>query len=169
MTPRAESVHKSNLVSFDQQPEDFPPEQSPEPVEVNPAAEAFYAGATARITRSMPLLAAAGTALTFWRVGGAFAAGFLIGCAIAYVNFYWLKRVVNALAERVTRSGQSESGRAAFTRFLLRYALIALAAYVILRVSTQSLYGMLAGLFLPVAAIACEAAYEVYVALRRGW
>ena len=45
---------------------------------------------------------------------------------------------------------------------------IALAAYAILRVSKQSLYGMLAGLFLPVAAITCEAAYELYVALRRG-
>ena len=43
-----------------------------------------------------------------------------------------------------------------------------LAAYGILTVSPASLYGLLAGLFLPVAAIACEAAYEVYVALARG-
>ena len=116
----------------------------------------------------MPVLAAIGTVLCWWRAGMMFAAGFVFGCIIAYVNFYWLKRVVNALADRVTRTGSTESGRGAFTRFLLRYALIALAAYAILSVSTRSLYGMLAGLFLPVAAIACEAAYEVYIALRRG-
>jgi small-conductance mechanosensitive channel len=116
----------------------------------------------------MPVLAVLGIAICWWRAGAMFAAGFALGCVIAYVNFHWLKRVVAALADRVTRTGSRESGRAAFTRFLLRYALIALAAYAILRVSNRSLYGMLAGLFLPVAAIACEAAYEVYIALRRG-
>ena len=45
-------------------------------------------------------------------------------------------------------------------RFLLRYVLMALGAYVIFTVSPASLYGLFAGLFLPVAAIACEAAYE---------
>ena len=53
-------------------------------------------------------------------------------------------------------------------RFLLRYALMGIAAYVIFTVSPASLYGLFAGLFLPVAAIACEAAYEVYVAIVRG-
>ncbi len=142
----------------------------PDHVEVapDPAAEKFYSGAIGRITRSMPVLAIFGIALCWWRAGALFGAGFALGCVIAYVNFYWLKRVVSALADRVTRTGAREGGRGAFTRFLLRYALIAVAAYAILRVSTSSLYGLLAGLFLPVAAIACEAAYEVYVALRRG-
>ena len=140
----------------------------PEPFEPSPESTAFYAGAITRITTYMPALAAVGAGLAWWRAGWQFAVGFLVGCAIAYVNFYWLKRVVSALADRVTSSGHGESGRAAFTRFLLRYALIAAVAYVILRVSTRSLFGMLAGLFLPVAAIACEAVYEVYVALRRG-
>ena len=45
-------------------------------------------------------------------------------------------------------------------RFLLRYVLMALGAYVIFTVSPASLYGLFAGLFLPVAAIACEATYE---------
>ncbi len=143
----------------------LPQDPSPEPP---PEVTAFYSGAIGRITNFMPMLALVGIVICWWLAGGMFAAGFVIGCLIAYVNFYWLKRVVSALADRVTQSGRSESGRAAFTRFLLRYALITAVAYVILRVSTRSLYGMLAGLFLPVAAIACEAFYEVYVALRRG-
>ncbi len=101
-------------------------------------------------------------------IGWRTAAGFLIGCAIAYVNFHWLEKGVNALADRVTQAGRSVSSRGLVARFLLRYLLIALAAYVIFRVSVAGLYGLLAGLFLPVAAIFCEAGYEVYVALRRG-
>ncbi len=153
---------------YDNAQPDWPPEPEPEPFEPSPGSTAFYSGAIGRITGYMPVLAVLGAALAWWRAGGAFAAGFLVGCAIAYLNFHWLKRVVSALADRVTRTGRSEGGRGVFARFLLRYALIAAVAYVILRVSTRSLYGMLAGLFLPVAAIACEAAYEVYVALRRG-
>jgi hypothetical protein len=35
--------------------------------------------------------------------------------------------------------------------------------------SRESLYGFLGGLFLAVAAILCEAVYELFVALRRGF
>jgi hypothetical protein len=117
----------------------------------------------------MPLLAVIFTAICWLRFDGEMAAGFAVGCAVAYLNFYWLKRVVAGLADRITRTGSHDGGGGAFTRFLLRYALIAAVAYAIFSVSKHSLYGMLAGLFLPAAAIVCEAAYEVYVALRRGW
>lgn len=132
------------------------------------AAEAFYSGAFDRILRLMPILALLGAVLLWWQKGRLFAAGFIAGCVIAYVNFHWLKRVVAALAERATKAGRAESGSGVVARFMLRYGLIAISAYVILKFSTQSLYGMFAGLFLPVAAIACEAAYEAYVALHRG-
>jgi hypothetical protein len=72
------------------------------------------------------------------------------------------------MADRITRSGRSESGKGIVARFVLRYFLMGLAAYAILTVSPASLYGLLAGLFLPVGAIACEAGYEVYVAVARG-
>lgn len=99
-----------------------------------------------------------------WRYG----IGVLLGCAIAWVNFFWLKQAVNALADRVTATGHKQSAGGVVAKFLLRYALIALAAYAIFRVSKDSLYGLLGGLFLTVAAILCEAVYEAYVALRRG-
>jgi ATP synthase I chain len=96
------------------------------------------------------------------------ALGFACGCVIAYLNFLWLERVVTALADRITRSGRRESAKGVVLRFLLRYFLMALGAYVIFTVSPASLYGLFVGLFLPVAGIACEAAYEVYVAVARG-
>jgi ATP synthase I subunit len=108
------------------------------------------------------------TAFVWAMIGWRFGVGVLIGCALAWVNFYWLKQAVSALADRATRSGRPQSSGGVVAKFLLRYALIALAAYAIFRVSKDSLYGLLGGLFLTVAAILCEAACEAYVALRRG-
>ena len=99
-----------------------------------------------------------------WRI----ALGAALGCAVAYLNFHWLKSGVEGLADRVVQAGKSQSGKGIVFRFLLRYVLMGLVAYGILTVSPASLYGLFVGLFLPVAAIACEAAYEAYVALARG-
>jgi len=132
------------------------------------AADQFYSGALDRIRHVMVVLALVLTAAAWWRLGLRPAVGFAFGCIIAYVNFYWLKRVVSGFADRATGATASRSGMGIVSRFLLRYALMALGAYVILTVSPASLNGLLAGLFLPVAAIACEAAYELYAALSRG-
>jgi len=122
----------------------------------------------ARITKTMPVLGAVFTTLVLFRFGWQVAVGFAFGCIIGYVNFYWLKRVVIALADRLNETAKRQSSSGIVARFLLRYALIAIGCYVIFRVSRAGLFGLLAGLFLPVAAIGCEAFYEVYVALRRG-
>lgn len=98
-----------------------------------------------------------------WRIG----MGFALGATIAYLNFHWLKRVVAGLAELTIGSGTPASSRGVVHRFLLRYFLMAIVAFVILTVSRESLYGLFAGLSLPVAAILCEAAYEAYVAFVR--
>src|SRR5437764_11400786 len=95
------------------------------------------------------------------------ALGFLLGCVIAYLNFQWLKSGVSGVADRVTNSGKAQSGAGIVARFLLRYVLLGLAAYAILTSFPASLRGLFAGLFLPVGAIACEAFYELYAALRR--
>jgi len=131
-------------------------------------SESFYAGALDRIRHTMLVLAPALSLMAWPLFGWRISLGFLCGCAVAYLNFHWLKRVINALADRITQSGQRQSGRGIVLRFLFRYFLMGLAAYVIFSVSPASLYGLLAGLSLPVAAIACEAAYELYVAVARG-
>ena len=136
--------------------------------ESSTAAESFYAGAYARILRFMLIVGLAAAVALGLALGWRTSLGFVLGCAIASVNFYWLKRVVSALADRATQSGGGESNRGVVSRFLLRYFLIALGVYAIFRSSSVSLNGLLAGLFLPVAAIGCEVAYEAYMALRRG-
>ena len=111
-----------------------------------------------------PLLVAA----AWLKFGMRPAIGLAFGCAIAYLNFHWLKRVIAGFADRATGAETSQSGEGIVFRFLVRYVLMAVGAYVILTVSPASLNGLLAGLFLPVAAIACEAVYELYAALSRG-
>jgi hypothetical protein len=137
-------------------------------VTTDPNSEAFYSGALDRISRLMLVLALGLSAVAWWRYGWRTALGFACGTAVAYLNFHWLKRVVTALADRATQSGQTQSSQGVVLRFLLRYVLMALGGYVIFTVSRASLYGLFTGLFLPVAAIACEAAYELWVALARG-
>jgi hypothetical protein len=121
----------------------------------------FYSRSLERIQTFMVVLGTAAliTACIFfgWRIG----LGFALGATIAYLNFHWLKKVVAGLAELTIGSGTPVSSRGVVHRFLLRYFLMAIIAFVILTVSRESLYGLFAGLFLPVAAILCEAGYEV--------
>jgi small-conductance mechanosensitive channel len=101
----------------------------------------------------------------WWKLGRASALGFLAGSVIAYLNFHWLKNGVSVLADRATNTGKSQSGMGVILRFLLRYVLLGVVAYGILTSFPASLGGLFAGLFLPVAAIACEAVYELYANL----
>jgi hypothetical protein len=132
-------------------------------------AESFYSGALARIPHFMVALAVVLGGAGWLRYGWRVALGFGCGCAIAYLNFHWLERVVSALADRATQTPYKQSSGGIVFRFLVRYFLMAGAAYAIFSVSPASLYGLFAGLFLPVGGIACEAVYELYMALARGF
>jgi small-conductance mechanosensitive channel len=134
---------------------------------VSPKGESFYGAAATRIPRFMIFLSLLFTGAAWLRFGGRTAMGLACGCTIAYLNFYWLEQVIATLADRVTSTGHTPSTRSVVGRFLLRYLLMALGGYAIFSVSPASLYGLLAGLFLPVAGIACEAVYELYVAFAR--
>ena len=132
------------------------------------AADDFFSSALSRISRFMIGLAVLCSAAAWLRLGWRISLGFGCGCGIAYLNFHWLKRVVSVLGDRITEGGNARPATGVVLRFLLRYFLMGLAAYAIFTVSRASLFGLFAGLFLPVAGIACEAAYEVYAALARG-
>ncbi len=132
-------------------------------------SESFYSGALARIPPLHDRASGDSSAATWLRYGWRIAPGFACGCAIAYLNFHWLERVVSALADRATQTAYKQSSGGIVFRFLVRYFLMAAAAYAIFSVSPASLYGLFAGLFLPVGGIACEAGYELYMALTRGF
>ncbi|MCU1284624.1 MAG: hypothetical protein JWO13_974 [Acidobacteriales bacterium] len=131
-------------------------------------AESFYAGAYSRIVRLMVVVAAVATVGILARWGSRVGLGFALGCGIAGVNFMWIKRSVNAFADRIVKADTDKPAGGSATSFALRFGLLGAVGYVIFMSSIVSLSGLLAGLFLPVAAILLEAMYETYVALRRG-
>lgn len=133
------------------------------------AAESFYAGALLRITRLLPIFAVVTLPVLLWRWRWTVGAGFAIGATISIYNFWSLSRAVNALGERITEGQSRESGGRIVAMLLLRYGLIGVVAYVIFKSSPAAVYGLLGGLSLPIAAISCEAAFELYTALRRGF
>jgi hypothetical protein len=135
----------------------------------DPQTEKFYEGAYSRIGRSMAVLAILACAYSLARYGWHVAAGLAVGCGLSAVNFLWMKRAINSFAARMAGKGENEKvSRGSATRFVARYGLMGVAAYVIFKSSIVSLNGVLIGLFLPVAAILVEAVYETYVALRHG-
>jgi hypothetical protein len=127
-----------------------------------PSSDDFYFRTLHRIQRLMMVLGMAALttawAIFGWRLG----LGFALGGAIAFLNFYWLQKVVGGIGDLTANAGSPISSKGIVVRFLLRYFLMAIVAFVILTVSRESLYGLFAGLFLPVAAMLCEAAYEAY-------
>lgn len=132
------------------------------------AAETFYSGALGRIFRILRVLTAATLPVLLMRWHWQVAAGFALGAALAIYNFWSLSRAVDALAERITVGGSHESGGRIVALLLLRYGVFGIVAYAIVKGSVAAVYGLLGGLALPVAAIGCEAVFELYIALRRG-
>src|SRR5580658_5272082 len=93
--------------------------------------------------------------------------GFIFGAAVSYVNFHSLKRGVEGLADRIVNQNSREKGGVIVLRFLLRYALVAAAAYAIIKSFSLAFRGFLCGLCIPAAALMAEAVWQGYTAFRR--
>lgn len=80
-----------------------------------------------------------------WRWG----AGLLIGAALAWLNFRWLKQGLDALTQAFVAQPHSQNGKvplATYVKALLRYGLIGLAVYVIFRYLNVPVVSMVLGL-----------------------
>ena len=129
-------------------------------------SERFLGGTYGRMVRIMVGLTVVSAAVVWFAVGWRFAAGFLFGSVVAAFNYLGLKSAAAEFAE-VAATGQG-SGAGMVAKSLLRFGLLLAAAYVIFKSSDSAhmLYGFVAGLFVPVAAMIGEAGYEAWSALR---
>jgi hypothetical protein len=121
----------------------------------------FYGRALARIHFFIALLASAGTIATGIHGGWRWAAGFLLGAGASWINFRWLKQLVNSLGQAAT--GKPPKARVAVL-FGLRYLLLGAAGYVILNFTALSLAAALGALFVPAAAVILEILFELVYA-----
>ena len=131
------------------------------------STEHYLDRALPRIRRIMLVLAGAGTLVCLLLFRWQMTAGFIAGALISYFNQHALERAVEALGDRIVNQQSRERGGVIVFRAVLRYVLIAAGAYVIFSVSIAALYGFLGGTCLPIAAMACEVAAEVFFMLRR--
>jgi hypothetical protein len=133
------------------------------------AGEQFFAAAYRRIVCILLALVPSVAVLSWVFFNRKFSLGFLIGGAIAILNFLSLRKLVIAFADRVIASGGERRSSGLVLRFLLRYGLVGVAGYAIFKSSVMSAYGLLAGLAIPAVGIMVEAGYELYGSFRRGY
>ena len=120
--------------------------------------EHFAARALDRIRKAMFAIAAGGAILAYAWNGWTWVTGFLLGAVASFINFRWMKQMVDKLG----------SVRPVRTRVAilagLRYLLLGGGAYVILKYSFVSQRAALAGLFVSVAAVIVEILFELVYA-----
>ena len=141
----------------------------------NPAEmEAFLDGAYRRIQAAIGPFTLAVMVPLVWLTGWLMGMGFAIGAVIAFFNFLWLKQSMIGLTSRYAGTDAEEPPPppphtfSLMLRFLLRYAAIALAAYVIIRGSPGSSFGIMLGLLMFVPALLCEVLYEMWFTMKYG-
>jgi hypothetical protein len=120
--------------------------------------ERLFDQALRRISKAMFALGAGGTVLAAVWGGWTWGAGFAVGAAASWINFRWLKQIVDALGGR-----RPARARVAVLAGL-RYLLLGGGAYVILHYSRISLHAALAGLFVAAGAVIVEILFQLVYA-----
>ena len=120
-----------------------------------------------RLLRNMVVISLLLLGPAFWFYGWAGSMGFAFGALVSYVNFRALARGVEGLTDRIVNRNSREKGGWIVLRFVLRYALVGVAAYAIFKGSSLAFRGFLWGLCVPVAALMAEAVREGLTAFRR--
>lgn len=116
----------------------------------------FYDRAIARIFRLTIAAGLIGTVITAIKFGIRDGAGFAVGALVSLFAFRSIRGFAFAIG------GDSNPRAAAFAAlFLLRYALIGGAIYVIVKYLEVSPMALLAGLFASIAAVLAEVLYEL--------
>jgi small-conductance mechanosensitive channel len=93
------------------------------------------------------------------------AAGLLIGSVLAWFNFRWLRRGMDALVAASTAQADAAQSRVlvgTYFRALFRYGLIAITVYVIFRALGIPIVSMVLGLLALGAAAIVASVYEVW-------
>ena len=120
---------------------------------------AHFDRAIERIRRAMLWLSVAGAAVAAGWKGWEWGLGFLAGAAVSLLNFVWLHQLVAALGEGARRP------RKRLVWFLaLRYVLLGVVGYVIVKFFGLNLAAGLIGLLVAAAAVILEIIYELIYA-----
>jgi hypothetical protein len=121
--------------------------------------EAFYSSAERRIEYLTIGIGVAGAVFASISWGIRAGAGVAIGALLSWINFRWMKQGVGTLARLSTAQQESEKPRvpkSVYVKFLGRFALLIVVAYVILRGFRSMGLSLIVGLFAGVMAVLVE-------------
>jgi hypothetical protein len=119
----------------------------------------FYERSLTRMDRFALAFGVCGIVAVLIASGWRSALGFACGAAISAINFRMWKRLANAVGEK---GGETPSdGRAVLLGF--RYIMMAGAVFVIIKFLEVSLWAVLTGLFVSVAAVLTELVCQLVV------
>ncbi len=108
---------------------------------------------------------AAAGAIAVFSHAWSWAVGLVVGAALAWFNFRWLRRGVDALVLASAAQAGAEKPQVppgTYAKMAFRYALIALTVYVIFRFLNIPLASMVAGLCALGAATIAASVYEIW-------
>jgi hypothetical protein len=117
-----------------------------------------------RISYLTLVVGAAGAILAAFFSPPRYAIGILLGGVLAWLNFRWLRRGMDAVADAAsdpTGPRPQQAQIAAALRVALRYALLGLAIYVIFKVFSVPMLSMVIGLFALGVAATAAGLYEI--------
>jgi hypothetical protein len=102
--------------------------------------------------------------LVGWRYEWRWGLGIMIGAALAWLNFRWLKQGLDALTQTIAAEAPRSKGQvpfAAYFKAVFRYALIALIVYVIFKYLKVPVLSMVLGLCALGAATLAVSVHEI--------
>ncbi len=107
--------------------------------------------------------AAAGTASAVLLMGLRAALGFSLGSALALLNYLWLHQAI----ERLMDSSSNRVPKKLVFKFVARYPLMFAGVYLFFKTGWLPFTAVLAGLFVPVAAVLVEGVFQIREGLRQ--
>jgi hypothetical protein len=117
------------------------------------------------IARLTPVLGIVAAATAFLLQHRDWSAGLILGAALAWLNFRWLRQGLDGLVTESQAQAGQEKPRVSIVTYLLallRYSLIALVVYVIFVYLHIPLISMLVGLCALGAAAISASVYEIF-------
>jgi small-conductance mechanosensitive channel len=123
-----------------------------------------YLASERRISRLTLLLGALAALPVGYFHGWRWGSGILIGAALAWLNFRWLKQGLDALTEAATAQADRPKAKVpvgVYFRAVFRYVLIALAVYVIFKYLHVPVLSMILGLCALGAATMAVSVHEI--------